>query len=104
MRRDHVRRFFEADVKCYHCGTIVGTLRREDGDSGTMPVFQDRAASAESTVRNLAQLRCNRCRGPVFADELDVVYQYELDELVLERPRRGRPPKQPGQSQKLKSA
>ena len=93
MGRDGIRRFLQADVKCYHCGTVLGTLRREDDVDGAMPVLRDRDGHDRSIVTNLAQLRCTRCGGPVFADEIETTYEFPIGEWALERPRRGRPRK-----------
>jgi len=91
--RDGIRRFIEADVKCYHCGAIIGTLRREDGVSGATPVLRDRDGSTRLSISNLALVRCTKCGGPVFADELETVYEYPVGAWAADRPRRGRPRK-----------
>ena len=93
MLRDRTRRFLEADVKCYLCGTLAGRLRREQGVSGALPVFQSSAGGPEAIVKSLAVLRCARCRGSLYADDLDIVYRYPIGALAEDRPRRGRPPK-----------
>jgi len=92
MHRDLVRRFLEADVKCYLCGMPAGTLRREDGVRGARPVFRDGSGRSEA-VGSLAGLRCAHCRGSLYADEVELVYEYSVDALAEDRPRRGRPPK-----------
>jgi hypothetical protein len=55
-------------------------------------------------VTSLAGLRCVRCAGPLFADELDVIYRDPVDEQALDRPRRGRPRKLRAQPDEVKSA
>ena len=35
-------------------------------------------------VTSLAGLRCVRCTGPLFADELDVIYRDPVDEQALD--------------------
>ena len=43
---------------------------------------------------NWKHLRCDRCNGPLFLDETDVVTRrYDNYNWLDERPRRGRPPK-----------
>lgn len=93
MLRDRTRRFLEADVNCYLCGTLAGRLRREQGVSGALPVFQSSAGGPETIAKSLAMLRCARCRGSLYADDLDIVYRYPIGALAEDRPRRGRPPK-----------
>jgi hypothetical protein len=45
-------------------------------------------------IENWRRLRCDRCGGPLFLDETEVVTRrYENYNWLDERPRRGRPPK-----------
>jgi hypothetical protein len=90
---------FVADLKCYLCGSVFGSIESEQplastGASGH-PVLL-RQAGQPQPVQVLAwqRLRCDRCGGPLFLDETDVVTR-RIDEYnwVEERPRRGRPPK-----------
>jgi len=90
---------FVADLKCYLCGSVFGSIESEQplastGASGR-PVLL-RQAGQPQPVQVLAwqRLRCDRCGGPLFLDETDVVTR-RIDEYnwVEERPRRGRPPK-----------
>jgi hypothetical protein len=55
-----------------------------------------RQAGRETPVRvlNWQRLRCDRCNGPLFLDEPDLVTRrYDTYNWLDERPRRGRPPK-----------
>jgi hypothetical protein len=69
------RRYFVAELKCYWCGSVGGTLQ---GDWPLAPgtlAFHDmvddhRPASAQVCV---ARLRCSRCGGPLFLDDFDMV-------------------------------
>lgn len=93
------RTFFVADLKCYMCGSVVGSVESEQpltaASHGGRPVLVRQAGSdTPTTVRNWRRLRCDRCGGPLFLDESDVVTRrYEEYNWLDERPRRGRPPK-----------
>jgi hypothetical protein len=93
MNRDGVRRFFEAEVKCYHCGSNVGLIRRENAPGFQPTFFQARGNAGVRVVRSLASLRCARCAGSLYTEELDLVHRYDPRADPIERPRRGRPPK-----------
>jgi hypothetical protein len=93
------RTFFVADLKCYMCGSVIGSIESEQsltGIAGTgNPVLMRYAGRDEAIqVANWRRLRCDRCGGPLFLDETDVVTRrYEDYNWLEERPRRGRPPK-----------
>jgi hypothetical protein len=91
--------FFVADLKCYMCGTVSGSIESEQSLTpdarGPRPVLLRK--SGESAVRQVADWRrerCTRCGGPVYLDESDVVIRRsDPYNWLEERPRRGRPPK-----------
>jgi hypothetical protein len=92
------RTFFVADLKCYMCGSVAGSIESEQSlTSAGMgnPVSLRQAGREEALpVANWKRLRCDRCGGPLFLDETDVVTRrYEDYNWLDERPRRGRPPK-----------
>jgi hypothetical protein len=103
MGRDRTQRFLEADVKCYLCGATAGVLRREDAVGCTTIQFQCNGGS-QTIVESLTGLRCDRCYGSLYADEVEITYYHPFAEEPLERPRRGRPPKQLGRKDESKSA
>jgi hypothetical protein len=91
--------FVVADLKCYLCGTVSGSIEREQTQSllrgAGGPVVLRRPGQPEPiSLQDWRRLRCDRCGGPLFLDETDVVVrrseEYNWSE---ERPRRGRPPK-----------
>ena len=91
--------FFVADLKCYLCGSVAGTIESEQTltptAKGVSPVSLREPGAAKSVqIANWRSLRCVRCAGPLFLDESDVVTR-RTDEYnwLDERPRRGRPPK-----------
>jgi len=92
------RTFFVADLKCYMCGSVAGSIESEQSLSGIGQASQVmlRQAGRESAVQvaNWRRLRCDRCGGPLFLDETDVITRrYDEYNWLDERPRRGRPPK-----------
>jgi hypothetical protein len=90
---------FVADLKCYLCGSVFGSVESEQplaSSAATASPVLLRQAGQQQPVRVLGwrRLRCDRCAGPLFLDEADVITR-RVDEYnwVQERPRRGRPPK-----------
>ena len=90
-----IRKFMEADVKCYHCGHVSGALRVDHGVPNAVPLFKPAGETLETPVQRGGVIRCSRCNGSTFYDEFDVreeiVRIERLDEPVE---RRGRPRKQ----------
>lgn len=85
---------FVADVKCYHCSTVLGRLRTEHVDKRSPAFFQPAGQRSERPIQRWQALRCERCGGPVFLDEPEIVrHRIERFDLEEDRPRRGRPPK-----------
>ena len=101
---DPVRRILETEVRCYHCNARAGWLRCASNVHPPITVFQPAGGPPAMVVTSLAGLRCARCAGPLFADELDVIYRDPVDEQALDRPRRGRPRKLRPQPDEVKSA
>src|SRR5712692_9696150 len=93
------RTFFVADLKCYISRSAPGSLERQHPLTAApqiaRPVLVRQSGQATPTsVANWRRLRCDRCGGPLFLDESDVVTRrYEDYNWLDERPRRGRPPK-----------
>jgi hypothetical protein len=93
------RTFFVADLKCYMCGSVSGSIESEQSLSGAThtgsPVYLRQTGRDQAVqIANWRRLRCDRCGGPLFLDETDVITRrYEEYNWLEERPRRGRPPK-----------
>ena len=83
----------QADVKCYHCGHVSGTWVWPTHASPALGVFRP-GIGGPPAVGSLRSLRCQRCHGPVYLD--DVEPTVERRELVIELRRRGRPRKLAG--------
>jgi len=93
------RTFFVADLKCYMCGSVSGSIESEQSLAviahAPRPVTLRQPGQPQPVqVLNWRHLRCDRCGGPLFLDEQEVVTRrYEEYNWLEERPRRGRPPK-----------
>ena len=88
-----VRTYVEADVKCYHCGSVSGVVRVERGASSPATTFKASTSDVEVPVGSRKTLRCLRCNGPTFFDEFQLRQEYPKVDFLEEGPRRGRPPK-----------
>lgn len=62
-------RYFEADVRCYHCGHPAGILRRRVGSRAAVLPFRRHSDGGWILIRTLTGFRCDRCSGPLFAEE-----------------------------------
>jgi hypothetical protein len=80
----------QAEVHCYHCGEIAGVWTWPAGVQPTWGVFRARG-SAGWSVRALREVRCPRCGGPVFLDQV----AEHAPPMVMQRPV-VIPPPQPG--------
>lgn len=93
------RTYFVADLKCYMCGSVSGSIESEQTLTGAAavgrPVRLRQPGRAEAVqVLDWRSLRCDRCSGPLFLDEAEVITRrFEDYNWLEERPRRGRPPK-----------
>jgi len=93
MHGSAIVKYFEADVRCYLCGQSAGVLRRATGNRGASQAFRRHADGAWILIRTLTSLRCRRCAGPLFAEEVQERFHYR-PELDQDSPRVGRPRKQ----------
>jgi len=94
------RTFFKADLKCYMCGSVAGSLESEQPFTEAAllrrPVHFYPAGMPDQPMQvlNWRSQRCDRCGGPLFLDEVEAITRrYEDYNWLDERPRRGRPPK-----------
>lgn len=91
MNGSAIVKYFEADVRCYHCGQPAGVLRRAVGSRTAGQAFRRHVDGSWMVIRALTSLRCNRCTGPLFAEEIVERFHYrpELDQEA-DGPRRDR--------------
>lgn len=58
-----------ADVKCYHCGWISGRITGLKGAPRQDWAYEDRAGE-RTPLATAKRLKCARCNGPVYAEDL----------------------------------
>ena len=68
----------EADVRCYHCGRSVGTLRCCVNPSYGPMLFRRARDDAWSIISKPSQLRCSVCDGPTFVEYFETLTRVEL--------------------------
>lgn len=93
MTTTAIRIFIEADVKCFHCGQLVGVTRRNKEPQTGQTTFIAAGSTDEAPMKTLANVHCARCGGPSYVDEFQTRYEFPPVEFTDEAPRRGRPPK-----------
>jgi len=64
--------FFKADVKCYHCGRVSGTVTGRQGAPIRQCVFTERGAAGPAEAPS-GRIMCIHCGGPVFLDEVEIL-------------------------------
>jgi hypothetical protein len=95
-----IRSFQEADVTCYHCGTISGVARIDRGAPQSEMTYLARGSETEVPLRDRRQIRCARCNGPTFFDAFQNRTTMQTAGLFDDQPRRGRPPKRLAQQRR----
>ena len=88
-----IRSFQEADVTCYHCGTVSGVARIDRGAPTSAMTYLARGSETEVPIGDRRLIRCARCNGPTFFDAFHNRTLMETSGLFDDQPRRGRPPK-----------
>lgn len=76
-----------ADVKCYYCGHISGQLEGNLGDGPSEMTFKPRPGIGGTAPRFGGRLRCERCGGPVYLED---VTPMSIENTVLARRTAGR--------------
>jgi hypothetical protein len=61
------------DVKCYHCGHVSGEVEGTRTDRLVLHTFKPRPGYRGEVPRPGERIRCERCKGPVFLEELRAV-------------------------------
>jgi DNA-directed RNA polymerase subunit RPC12/RpoP len=77
------------DIKCYYCGFISGELVSSDGQSLKNGTFRP-ALGVDPALAVKGTLRCARCGGPVFIDDVRTERPHPAA-VTFERERPGRP-------------
>ena len=66
-----------ADVKCYYCGHVSGKITGQVGQPFRRDAFEPAASHRERTLGTGERLRCFRCGGPVFLDDIQQIRRPE---------------------------
>lgn len=90
-----------ADLKCYMCGAVVGSIESDQEPDPNATAARSRGVRFRKAgqkdmlpILDWRRLRCDRCGGPTYLDEPDIIVRrVEEYDWMDERPRRGRPPK-----------
>jgi len=62
-----------ADVKCYHCGHVSGQVEGTRSKRLVLHTFKPRPGYQGTPPGTGDRLRCERCRGPVYLEDLRTV-------------------------------
>lgn len=64
------------DVKCYHCGHVSGQIEGTRTDRLVLRRFKPRPGYRGPLPRAGERIRCDRCQGPVYLEDLRPVSLY----------------------------
>jgi DNA-directed RNA polymerase subunit RPC12/RpoP len=79
------------DVKCYHCGHVSGQIEGERTDRLVLHTFRPRPGYRGPLPQPGQRIRCERCGGPVFLEDLQPVFQADPIALPTTSTKRKRP-------------
>lgn len=65
--------FIRADVKCYYCGHISGQIEGDKDNADSRWNYRASNGASASMRQAMKRIRCDRCGGPVFLDEIETV-------------------------------
>jgi len=89
-----IETYVEADIKCYLCGTLAGAIECDRERNPSRVVFRPVGAPAATAIDDVSHIRCPRCAGATYLDDVTVLTRrIETLEWLEDQPRRGRPPK-----------
>jgi DNA-directed RNA polymerase subunit RPC12/RpoP len=72
-----------ADVKCYYCGYVSGQIEGDPNQTHPLWSYRARTGQGLEAPRAAQRIRCDRCGGPVFLDEIETVRAPRTPERVL---------------------
>ena len=61
------------DVKCYHCGHVSGQIEGTRTNRLVLHAFKPRPGYQGPVPGRGQRIRCERCQGPVFLEDLQAV-------------------------------
>jgi hypothetical protein len=91
--QDPARTAYLAELQCFLCGSLAGTIETDRKPLPPYGIWHPVGGGKPRRVADWRQLRCGRCGGAVFAENIEAVTRHDDDDLRRETPRRGRPPK-----------
>ena len=62
-----------ADVKCYFCGHVAGSVQSEDVNQPRWTTFRRPGEGEAKRLRDWRQIKCQVCGGPTYLDEVRMV-------------------------------
>lgn len=62
-----------ADVKCYYCGHVSGQMEGDPTNQHGRWSFRSAAGLIQPLRQPGQRIRCDRCGGPVYLDEIENV-------------------------------
>jgi hypothetical protein len=78
-----------AELRCYHCGHTAARVERESGHPLSEAEVIWQRPESRAALPAAERLRCQRCHGPLFMDEEEVI-RYDFPPVSFDRrPRRG---------------
>ena len=94
MPKPATHTYLVGDLKCYFCGTICGWVGREcQSAPGSVWFWKRRDEQQPVPAPDRLQVRCARCGGPTYVDDLRTITRRREQQTVPElRSRPGRPP------------
>ena len=88
------RTAYLAELQCFLCGSLAGSIESDRKPLPPSGIYHPADGSRASRVADWRSLRCNRCGGALYTENVEAVVRHEeTDETRREIPRRGRPPK-----------
>jgi hypothetical protein len=73
----------KAEVKCYHCGYVSGEWLSATESGARKAVFRPVADCTPRPQAPDSRLRCCRCGGPVYLEDVTVVREGKASEPAL---------------------
>jgi hypothetical protein len=88
------RTAYLAELQCFLCGSLAGSIEVDRKPLPPNGVWHPVGGGRARRVADWRSLRCARCGGALYAENVEAVVRHEEgEELRREAPRRGRPPK-----------
>jgi len=77
-----------ADLKCYHCGYVSAEIIEENTNGTRVVLFRPVKDNSMPAPKPGEPLRCSRCGGPVYLDDVRTIRHRPVEFVPKERQRR----------------